>query len=654
MNQQTLSVSQALQLAFDYHRAGKLTSAQLIYKQILTVAPDNADALHLLGVIANQRQQYRQAIQLISKAIAVNNRIAHFHCNLGNAFRGQGQLTPALQCYQRTVQLEPQYAEAYYNQGLILKTQGHIPAAITCFQHFLTLHPDAVEGYLQLGSLWRHQGQLTAALCCFLQIARLQPTQSHAFNNLGVILNEQAQFTQASDYFKIALALEPNDAEAHCGLGSALFYQGHIEAALQHYRHALACDPDYKAVHSNYLLALNYSVDIKASQIFEAHCQFAPPPLTPFVHTPQQRTRLRIGYLSPDFREHPVAYFIEPILAHHDHQHFEIFCYDTQLKGDAITQRLKRYADHWHASAQLTDDALAEQIKRDHIDILVDLSGHTANNRLLVFARKPAPVQLSYLGYPNTSGLTAIDYRLVDDYTEPDNQHFSSETVLKMPQSYFCYAPSAEAPAVNALPARQRSFITFGCFNNYCKLNPPLLALWAQILKALPHSRLLIKTKSLDDTAIQKQLQNQFIDLGISPQRLSLVGRVPTVAAHLRYYHEVDIALDSYPFNGATTTCEALWMGAPVVTLVGERHVARMGLSLLSAAGLTDLITLTPTAYVEKAIQLAHQLESLSQLRQNLRAHLQASALLQAQVFTEQLERHYQQIWRGYLRCQSA
>lgn len=619
MSASSLTLTQAIELAQQYHRAGHLSQAESIYQQILQVQPHHAEALHSLGVIAAQRENYSVAIQLFKQAIQFNQQSAIYYANLGNASVLLGKLEEAAAYLQQALTLAPDYAEVYDNLGKIYRRQGRLDEAVTYLQRALTLKPNYVA----------------------------------AHNNLGNALRDLGHLTEANAAYQRALALNPRYERAHNNLANVLRDQGALQAAISHYQQAITLLPSYIEAHSNYLYTMNCVPEYDAATIFAAHCQFHEQHAQPLAaslikpHKNNKLGKLKVGYLSPDFHQHSVAYFIEPILAHHDHALFEITIFYNNTHHDEVTQRLQSYADHWINCVSLTDDELAEQIRQMQIDILVDLTGHTANNRLLVFARKPAPIQISYLGYPNTTGLKTIDYRITDHYVEPVgvSESLSVETLLRMPHSYFCYRPLDNAPPINALPAKASAQITFGCFNNYSKLTDEIKKSWAEILRALPNAHLLLKAKSFNDEPTQQALKEQFAQLGIEPQRIQLVHYAPSSQAHLSYYHQVDIALDTFPYNGATTTCEALWMGVPVVTLVGERHASRMGLSLLSTVGLTELLAQTPEAYIEISIQLANHLNYLKKLRESLRERMRASPLMDGVGFTRDLEAIYRQLY---------
>jgi hypothetical protein len=378
-------------------------------------------------------------------------------------------------------------------------------------------------------------------------------------------------------------------------------------------------------------------------------------PLTPsapqYRNVPEESRRLRVGYVSPDFWKHPVSNFFEPVLEHHDRGEFDVYCYDTGRVDDDINRRLRTLADVWIDCAALSDDDLARRIGDDRIDILVDLSAHTKNNRLAVFARRPAPVQVSYLGYPTSTGMAAIDYRISDPVLDPDGaETFSVERVARLPHTYFCFRPPPELPAVGPLSALAAGYVTFGSFNNMTKLNAETIERWSAVLSAVPGSKLFVKTKSLEHVQMRKRLSEAFAGHGIAGSRLVLRGWEAETRHHLDHYNEVDIALDPAPYNGVTTTCEALLMGVPVVVLRGDTHLSRMGASLLRAAGLPQLIVETPKEYVEKCVSLADDLAALAALRSQLRERMQTSAVMDEAGFTRALEREYRTMWQTWCR----
>jgi len=644
-----------IELAIDHYRAGRVAEAQEICERILEHLPNQVDALHLLGVMAAQVNQYEKATYLIKRAIEEESGIADLHNSLGNVFLFQGSLEEAKNCYQRAIVLNPNAPEAYHNLGNIFFEQAELAKAAKLYQQAVKLNPNYAEAYAGLGNVLRVQGRFSEAATCYQEALRLAPKEAKIHSNLGITRWQQNQVTEAVACYQQALKLAPNFADAYYNLALALKDQGKLAEALHHYRLALAIEPHRPLFYTGFLLALHYLVDCAAATIFEEHRKFneqlALPlaaEILPHGNQAQPRRRLKIGYVSSDFRKHSVAYFIAPILTQHDAHQFEIFCYYDHLLTDEVTSYLQAYAHHWLNCKGLSDEALTAKIRQDEIDILVDLMGHTSYPRLLVFARKPAPVQVTYLGYPCSTGLTAIDYRLTDKYVD---DHFNSETPVQLPHSLFCYQPYAGTPPVNELPALLQGHITFSSFNFYPKISSLILGCWAEVLQRVPGAKLLVKTKSLQDESTRKDLETRLLQLGIEPDRWEWEGAM-SPPDYLKSYHRVDIALDTYPFNGGTTTCEALWMGIPVVTLVGERQVARLGLSILSTIGLTDLIAYTSQEYVNKCVKLANDLEYLQHFRREVRDQMQQSPLMNAAAFTRDLETAYRHMWEQW--CNNA
>ncbi len=688
----TLMFEEQFPQAIQYHRTGRLQEAKALYEQLLQTKPDHSDVLHLLGVVEAQLKNIPKAIELITKAIQINPKQAAYHSNLANIYKEQQQFEKAIVCYQQAVLLAPNHIDAYNQMGIVFSTIGKLPEAVSCFRQTMAIDPNNAEGYSNLGIVLRrqgkfkeaieyyqkalalrptyaeahinfgialeYQGHLIEAAQCYSKAIHCNPNLSEAHNNLGNVLRLQGKLTEAAQCYEQALKLTPNYLDAAGNLGGILKDKGLIDQAIQYYRQVLINYPQVTSMHSNLVFTLNYSATESRSSILAEHDNFYQQQaanLTKQVQLHQNlrepNKKLKIGYVSGDFRSHSAAYFILPIFEQHDHEQYEVYCYYTETRYDQITEAIKQQADYWLDCAHLNDEALAQQIREDEIDILVDLSGHTAGNRLLVFARKPAPVQVTYMGYPSTTGIKTIDYRITDYYLDPEDKIYGPEIPLRMPADLICYAPPQNTPPVNELPAKDKGYITFSCFNHYYKLNQPLIETWAKILQRVPNSKLLLKSRVLsNDSDTRQNFETQLLLLGIATDRLIIEDADP-VPQHLNAYHQVDIALDSHPYNGGTTTCEALWMGIPVVTWVGDIPPARVGLAHLSTLGLHALIAKSSEEYVDICVNLANDLERLSQLRQTLRETMQASPLMDAPTFVKHLEIHYRQIWQKW--CES-
>jgi predicted O-linked N-acetylglucosamine transferase (SPINDLY family) len=540
--------------------------------------------------------------------------------------------------------------------GNLLKSQGGFREAAESLELAVRLAPQQAAIWLNFGVACLELGRIRQAEDCFRQALAREPHRPEACNILGHALLLQGRCGEAIEQLEQALALKPGYAPAHDNLGRVLKAQGRAAEALRHHRIALEAQPR-SSTHSNFLYTLNLIAGLDPAEVAAEHRRwaglYAEPATTPSaLHDFTPARPLRIGYVSPDFVRHAVAYFFEPALARHDPGQFEVFCYSDAPVPDAVTERLRRQADGWCASALMSDAQLEAQIRRDRIDILVDLAGHTARNRLAVFARRPAPVQVTWLGYPNTTGLEAIDYRLTEAVSDPPGQTeaWHSEKLYRLPEVFSCYRAPAECPAVSPLPALAAGHVTFGCFNNFAKVADSTLEHWARLLRAVPHSRLLLKSRGLSDPATVARVHAHFAAAGVGADRIECNGVELSVPAHLALYHRVDIALDTFPYNGTTTTCEALWMGVPVVTLAGRTHASRVGASLLTHLGWLEGIAADKTEYGARAQRLAADLPGLARLRQGLRERMRRSPVCDEPRFVHHLEDAFRQMWIE--RCQ--
>lgn len=607
--------------------------------------PALAQALRL-----HQVGRFAEAVALYEKALRSRPGQPAALVQLGLALRSLGRNDDALAAFARAQTVDPKFAEAFHQSGNLLKRLGRLPDALAALRTAAQLAPTHAATLLNLGAACLDAGLAVEAAVALGHAVALEPTRPEAQNILGVALLAAGEFLDARASFDEALRLRPGYAAAHDNLGRLCKAEGRLAEAIPHYRAALAAKPDPNT-HSNLLFALNCVADLAPGEIFAEHRRwhqlYAAPlapatPPAPLARPPGRR--LRIGYVSPDFTHHAVGYFIEPVLAAHDRARVEIFCYASVAAPDRFTERMRGLAEHWRDIAPLNDEAAAALIRADEIDLLVDLAGHTAKNRLLLFARRPAPAQATWIGYPNTTGLDAIDYRLTDAISDPPGttEAFCSERLVRLPTTFSCYGPDDDAPTVNPLPATDSNKVTFGCFNSFAKVTPAVITVWSRILEALPEARLLLKSRGLNDLSVAARLHAAFSAAGITPDRIVLNGDELSVAAHLGLYHGVDIALDPFPYNGTTTTCEALWMGVPVVTLAGRTHVARVGASLLTHTGLTNWIAASPDDYVERAVAAARDLPRLAELRRTLRERLRASPLCDASRFTRGLEEAYE------------
>ncbi|MHB8624348.1 MAG: O-linked N-acetylglucosamine transferase, SPINDLY family protein [Sulfuricaulis sp.] len=515
----------------------------------------------------------------------------------------------------------------------------------------IRIKPDSQDAYYHLGCALMFQNKNEEAIEAFRRLLQLNPDHALTHLHMG---NFSKNIGAALQYYQRAAQLQPNLAEAHAAVGTALVNCGRIDEAIASFRKGLQINPGLPGLHSNLLFALNYSPAYDAPAIFSEHVRwggiFARLAAPLHANVPNAERRLRVGYVSPDFREHSVAYFLESLLANHSADEIETFCYAEVSRSDSTTERLRLLSGHWHNTVGINDRELAIRIRADGIDILVDLAGHSMNNRLSVFATKPAPVQVTYLGYPNTTGLTAIDYRLTDAWADPAGSadDYCTEKLVRLPHGFLCYQPPGELPPVVRPPVVSCRHITFGSFNNLSKVTPEVISVWASILRVVPDARLVIKNYSFSDPTVRERYWQLFAQHGINVDRLDFRARDTTIADHLNSYGAIDIALDTFPYNGATTTCEALWMGVPVITLAGRMHAGRVGVSLLSQVGLAELIAESPESYVAVARKLAENTDNLVHLRVAMREQLDHSPLCDGKNFAQDVELAYRSMWRAW------
>jgi predicted O-linked N-acetylglucosamine transferase (SPINDLY family) len=621
-----LPPSQALDLAIEHHLAGRFDEAEQIYRQILEMVPQEVDALHLLGVVAHQTGRNEEALGYINQALALNYGSAAFHNSLGAVYRALGRLSEAVESYQQSVRLKPDFAKAHNNMGRALCDLGRLEEAVASLRWAIVLKPDYANAYQNLGIALRNQGQLAEATTCYRRAIELRPSSWEAHNCLGNVLKDQGQTAEAIASYERALQLAPRSNFAH----------------------------------SNLLCSLHYRDGVSLSELAEAHAPFdrsfgAPLRATwrPHENVPDPDRRLRLGFVSPDLHRHPVGYFLVRFFEHLDREQVEAICYKHSTSWDDLAARIQaatmiRDVSNW------SDEHLADEIRTDRIDILFDLSGHTRKNRLMAFARKPAPIQVTWAGYVGTTGLQAMDYILADRFEiPPEAEPYYCERVLRMPGAYVSYDPPAYAPPVSPLPALTNGFVTFASFSNPAKVGLPTVEVWSRILHRLPSARLVLKYKGMDDPDLAGRVVEMFRANGIDPVRVSLEGSSPH-AELLGHYHRVDLGLDTFPYNGGLTTLEALWMGVPVITCPGDTFASRHALTHLSNVGLPQMIARDRDDYVALAVSLAGDLPGLAALRAGLREEVASSPLCDGERFARDLMHLLRGVWRDWVGRESA
>ncbi|HEY4248947.1 MAG TPA: tetratricopeptide repeat protein [Lacunisphaera sp.] len=526
---------------------------------------------------------------------------------------------------------------------------GQLSEAEAGYRKILAETQDQPEVFYNLGLVLRSSGRLDEAVEAYERALELRPRFPEAINNLGVVFERLGRLDEAEDVFRHALLLEPNSADALSNLGGALKDLGRLDESIQCLTRARDLAPDNARIHSNLIFTLHYSPAFDAAALCRAAAEWgeqhesrSEPSHRRFPNDANPARRLRIGYLSGYFRDHCQALFTIPLFSHHNHHQFEIFGYSDVVTPDAITARLRGCSDVWRESKGLSDSQVAAMIRQDNIDVLVDLTLHMADHRLGVFADKPAPVQVTWLGYPGTTGVKAIDYRLTDPQLDPTGtDSFYTERSIRLPDGFWCYDPLTPEPLVNPLPAGTTGPITFGCLNNFCKVTDAVLDLWAQVLRSVPNSKLLLLAPLGSARARVKAR------LGSVADRVKFAAYQPR-CDYLELYHQIDVGLDTFPYNGHTTSLDALWMGVPVISRSGSTAVSRAGLSLMTTLGLPEFVAGTNDQFVRIATNLANDRTRLGSLRSGLRERMQRSPLMDAGRFAKNMEAAYRLMWQNW------
>lgn len=682
-----VSIEKAMQIALRQHQAGQLREAETIYRQVLGMYPAHPDALHLLGQLCAFTGRAGEAIDLLRCAVEAGPADAQFCLSLANALASQQQLEEAALFYRRAIERKPEFPEAYNNLGGVLSLLGRFDESLSAYQTAIALRPGYVDAHANLGLLFMRFGKLNEATDAFQKAIELDPKRASSHHNLAIALMLPGKFDDALaaidravelapqaailhslrgellrrlDRVDEAIAecrkateLDPNLADTFANLGNVLMDVELRESILQ-FQRSVQVNPNFSELHSNLLLALHYDSRQTPQAILPVHRAWAQRHAEPLTRASLPHRSpgpdaaenvLTIGYVSPDFRDHPIARFLRPILQSHDHAKFRIVCYSDVQSEDDVTRDFRSRADLWRDVKAMDDAPVARLIREDEVDILVDLALHTARNRLLVFARRPAPIQVTYLAYPGTSGMSAMDYRLTDPHLDPPgNEKFYTEKSLALSRTYWCYSAPGEAPQVASLPALSNGYVTFGSLNRLAKVSDECLATWAKILAAVPNSRLMMHARQgryLD------RLRAFFTRENVSSDRIIFLPH-QSQERYFATYNQIDIALDPFPYGGGTTSCDAMWMGVPMITCAGTLAVHRAGVSLLNNLGMPQLIADDDAAYVDRAVQLASDLPRLGNLRETLRERMRSSPLMDAVSFTRDLEEAYRKMWRDW------
>jgi predicted O-linked N-acetylglucosamine transferase (SPINDLY family) len=639
--------------------------AERAYRAVLQLDPTHPQALALLGMIAGMFGNLQAAIDYFLRALQRDQNNADIYHNLGETYRHLEEPGKALPCFEKAVQLRPELFMAYRSAAdAALAASQHAQEP----EHEKELKRIALQ-YLRTLGKQLQQAKHPQAVGVFREAIELGPLDIDTLMAFGICLSAHGMPSEAVDIFRRALSVDPKNADAFCELGTALYSLRRWADASEAFRSALRIAPDHKVARSNLvtcdLMHYLYEDGRTPDEIFARHRRWGDEIAAELVpvaaaepgylaNTRDPGRRLRVGFVSADFKDHPVARFLAPLLAHYDRAALEVYCYAERERVDAYTEVLQKTGGTWRIRSRNDSDAtLRAQLRGDVIDIVIDLSGQTGGTQLRALAVRSTPLAANWLGYPATTGLSTIDWRITDALADPPGyERYHAEKLLRLPGGFLCYEPRADAPAIGPLPVEARGTVTFGSFNNIMKVTPAAVRCWAAILTAVPGSRLVLKSGTFADPPLRASYLQQFIDAGIEAQRLDLRSHLLDAGEHLGAYNEIDIGLDPLVYNGTTTTCEALWMGVPVVTMIGNRHAARVGYDLLSRVGLGELAANDADSYVAIAAALAADVPRLAQIRRELRQRMQRSTLCDAANFAKEFEAGLRGIWREW--CASA
>lgn len=682
--------------------AGNTEAGIQKYCEALNVDSRYAPAYYNLGVVYSEMLQFDLALSCYEKAAIERPMYAEAYCNMGVIYKNRGDLETAIACYERCLAVSPnfeiaknnmaialtdlgtkvkiegdisqgvelykkalcynwRYADAMYNLGVAYGELLKFDMAIVFYELALHFNPQCAEACNNLGVIYKDRDNLDKAVECYQMALSIKPNFSQSLNNLGVVFTVQGKIDAAAGMIEKAITANPSYAEAYNNLGVLYRDAGNINLAIEAYEKCLEIDPDSRNAGQNRLLAMNYINEGSDNKLFEAHREWG----SRFVRQYQQykswdnpkliERPLIIGYVSPDYFTHSVSYFIEAPLSCHDYNKYQVVVYSAVVKADAKTckfkERVIKKGGLWRDIYGIDEKKVAKIVREDKVDILVELTGHTANNKLGTLSCRPAPIQVTWIGYPNTSGLPSIDYRISDSFADPDTTcQMQIEELVRLPECFLCYTPSSEAGPVCPTPALSNGFITFGSFNNLAKITPKVLKVWAMILSAVPNSRLIVKCKPFCCDSIRHRFLTILEKHGVEPLRVDLLPLILLNHDHMQAYSLMDISLDTFPYAGTTTTCESLYMGVPCITLAGSVHAHNVGVSILNNVGLAHLVAKTEDEYVGMAVKLASDVSALSELRMSLRELMLKSPLCDGPKFTKQLESLYRSMWHRYCK----
>ena len=637
-------------LGIIYLNSSKINKALYANQKALKLAPNAPDINNNMSITLNNLRRYEEAINYAKRALEIDINFVQAYGNLVDSLKAIKNYDDAYIYINKAINLDPYKVEFHASLADLFQKLGRVDDALTTYKYAIKLNSSYYPAYINMAKILNDLERFDEAINVYKKVTKIKPDLAITYYNLANIQKKINKMEDAITNYKKGLELNPNFADAHYNLANTFANIGEYKKADFSYENAIRIAPKNQKYWSNRLLNLNYNPNLSNKYIFNQHKLFDEQ--FSFLNKNNKKnkiknSRLRIGYVSADFRKHSVAYFIKALLQNHNSKLIETFCYYNNYIIDETTELLKSYCENWRSIFEMDDENILKLINNDNIDILIDLSGHTPGNKLLVFSSKAAPIQITYLGYPNTTGLSAIDYRLTDKYADPDgiSDSFYSEKLIKLNKCFLCYSGNDKISSKKTIPYNKNNFITFGSFNNFKKINSNVIKTWTNILRSIPNSHLILK--SSENIFDNNHLLKKFFEEGIKKENIIIIDRKIETQDHLKLYDEIDVALDTFPYNGTTTTFEALWMGVPVITLSGNNHVCRVSASILQNLNLNNLISYNTTDYQKIALTITKNKSYLLNLKKNLRELLKKSNLCDFKTFTKELEEKYFDIYNN-------
>ena len=635
-------------LGIIYLNCGKVSKALYINQKALKLAPNAPDINNNLSVTLNNLGRYAESISYSKRALEIDINFVQAYGNLVDSLKAIKKYDDAYIYIKKAINLDPYKVEFHASLADLFYRLGKIDDALITYKYAIKLNQSYYPAYINIAKILNDLERFDEAINIYKKVIKIKPDLAITYYNLANIQKKVNKLEDAITNYKKGIQINPNLADAHYNLANTFANIGQYKEADFSYERAIRIDPNNQKFWSNRLLNLNYNPNLSDQYVFNQHKLFAE--RFSFLNKNDKKeriknTRLRIGYVSADFRKHSVAYFFEGLLKNHNSNFVEIFCYYNNYIIDETTELLKTYCENWRSIFEMDNKDILKLIKNDKIDILVDLCGHTPGNKLLIFASKAAPIQVTYLGYPNTTGLHTMDYRLTDKYADPDknSELFYSEKLIKLNKCFLCYSGDNKISHNKNIPQNKNNYITFGSFNNFKKINSNVIKTWTNILRSIPNSHLILK--SSENIFDINFLLKKFFDEGIKRENISIIDRKFNTQDHMKLYDEIDVALDTFPYNGTTTTFEALWMGVPVITLSGNNHRCRVSASILENLNLKNLISYNSSDYQKTAVTISKNKSYLLNLKKDLREILQNSNLCDSKSFTREVEEKFFDIY---------